>query len=457
MMSLRVRVALSCAALMLVLQVLGAGLLSRQVAVRLQLWLDQSVVAHLMAAGDALAQSSGSHAFVPQDPEVVAYRLISVSGATVTGATVSGATVSGAHWMEPPTGLSATGDPILGFHGSPDGRHCRTAWMRLHLGDQLFDLGVALSVEQFRAQQNDLHSALLVTALAEALVVAVVLALAVGRMLTPHARLAAEVAALDPKHPEKRIRQAKLPAELQGIAMRINELCDRLERAYGLASSFHAASAHELRTPLAGLRATIEVAQQTHADAPAALAACHAIVLQMQSRLDNLLMAARIDSGKLLPRREEVDVHDLLRRAWALAEARATARALVINWRLEGEGIAIADPDALRMVLTNLIDNAVSHTTGSGAVEITAEDRDARLVLTIANPAPGLTQSSLELIFDRGWRASSGNRDPRHSGLGMGITRELVGLMGGRIAAHLNGGLYRIEIALPAPGVFEYW
>ncbi len=452
MISLRVRVALVTAVVEVVLLGSGSWVLNWRIAVALDQEFDHLTIQRLTASASGLEFEDGDIEMHGQGPAVTALALVGADGVRL----------SGQPWLQPPTGL-VVGQPILGNATTADGEPCRTAWVRvmpehekMPTGKTL-DVGIAMSLTDLREQQAAIGRTLVAGALLVAIAGILVLTMTLGRMLAPHARLAEQVGNLDPRRPGRRLEVASLPPELRGIAERINELCDRLERAYGLATSFHAAAAHELRTPIAGLRATIEVAAQPGGEAAAALATCHAIALQMQARIDNLLMAARIDAGQLVPRRDEVDVHAMLRQAWQAVEERAHARGLAVTWDLAGSGLAVADPEALRMVLANLVDNAVSHALGSQPLSFACADKEGRLAVILANPVVGMTAESAPLVFERGWRADGGSSAYRHAGLGMGISRELVGLMAGRIEARFADGLFIVEVSLPAPGVFEYW
>lgn len=450
MISLRVRVALVSAGVVIVLLGAGGWVIGWRIATELAQEFDRLTLQRLTAVATGLEFEHGGIEMHGQGPAMTGMAVI----------TAAGVRVSGSPWLQAPPGL-VVDQPVLGWVDSDTGQPCRSAWIRLipendeKPADTALDVGIAISLAELQAQQATITGTLLAGAGCVAVAVITVLSLTLGRMLAPHARLAAEVGSLDPRRPGRRLEIAHLPKELRGIAERINELCDRLERAYGLAASFHAAAAHELRTPLAGLRATIEVAAQPGGDAAAALATCHGIALQMQARIDNLLMAARIDAGQLLPRRDEVDVHALLLQAWQQIEDRAKARGVTVTWDLAGSGLAIADPEGLRMVLANLFDNVASY--ASTSVTVSCADTGDRLVLTLANPAPGMNASTASEVFKRGWRSSHSPADNRHAGLGMGIARELVGLMAGRIDARLEAGSFIVEVALPAPGVFGYW
>jgi signal transduction histidine kinase len=451
--SLRIRVALASAGVVIALLGSGSWVISLRIADALAREFDLLTIQRLNATATGIEFEHGGIEVHGQGPEV----------ATIAIVTAAGVRLQGEDWMQPPRSLARGNPAVLASVTDDAGQTYRTAWCRLlpendeEPATTELDIGIAMSMGELQEQQKTIRSTLLAGSCIIACAVIAVLTLTLGRMLAPHARLAEQVGELDPRQPGRRLEVAHLPPELRSIAERINDLCTRLERAYGLASSIHAAAAHELRTPLAGLRATIEVATQPGVDAHAALATCHTIALQMQARIDNLLMAARIDAGQLVPRRDEVDVHAMLRQAWQQVEDRARSHGLDVIWNLTGSGLAIADPEALRMVLANLCDNAVSHANGPQPVTITCTDAGSRLVLTCANPAAGMAAATVSQIFDRGWRSGSASPDRRHAGLGMGISRDLVGLMAGRIEARLVAGVFCVDVTLPAPGVFEYW
>lgn len=373
------------------------------------------------------------------------------------------AVADGSPWLpEPPDGATLE-HPWQVAIEFPDGGHGMAAGAWFDAEDDHHSTGrrasatVAVRSDILDRQLATLRATLLFGGLGVAVLAATALALVLGRLLRPHALLADAIAGLDPRRAGQRLPVDGMPAELRPVAERINDLCDRLERAYGLAASFHAVAAHELRTPLAGLRATIEVAQGNGGSPTAALAACHQIALRMQARIDNLLMAARIDAGQMRPQRDEIDLHDLLRQAWDGQAERVGERGLVVRWDLAGSGLVEGDVEALRMVISNLIDNAISHTPGTGGIGITTREAGGWTELVVDN-ATALDPADAERVFDRGWRSrTAAAGEARHAGLGMSITRELVGLMRGRISVSVSGGRFAVAIALPAPGEFSYW
>lgn len=454
MTSIRLRVALVAIAVVASVLATGGWIIAEHLSAMLAAEFDRLLAQRLTSLATGLEFERGRLEIHGQGPQVLAVAVLTPEGVRLRGPAGTA----------PPSGLAIGAPPILvdGLHG--DGRPCRWGWTLVAPEDEdhgrthhQLVVGIAMDPAPVRQQMQSIRRTLLVGSLLTAAATAAILALALGRMLRPHAVLADQVRTLDPRR-AVRLPVAGLPSELRAVAERINDLCDRLDRAYGLAATLHAAAAHELRTPLAGMRATIEVASQGGGDPLAALATCHAIAMQMQARIDNLLMAARIDAGQLNPRCEEIDVHDLLRSGWAsVGPQAARERGLSARWELAGEGLAQADREALRMVIGNLLDNAVSHAPAGSVLDLACADDGAFCRITIANPAPGMSPAAAEQVFTRGWRSGSTSGDTRHAGLGTSICRELIALMSGRISGELTEGRFSVTIVLPAAGQFEYW
>ncbi len=382
----------------------------------------------------------------------------------VVAAWEEGRLLHGPSWLVAPGGHSSVARPGLLDGVGPSGMPLRLAWASFvphddHRGQpRMVTIVCALPTQDRDRNLKDLMQVLVITGLLTGLAATISLVLALRRALQPLSRLADDITALDPGRPGRRLESSAMAKELAPLAERVNDLCDRLETAHGLASSIRGVAAHELRTPLAGLRATIEVAQGAGGDPEEALVTCHGITLQMQSRVDNLLIAARLDAGQMTPRREEVDVRALLEGLWTDQATRAQTRGLTATWQQDGDALAEADPEALRMVFTNLVDNSVSHSPVGGVLEFALREDGAFLLVTVANPAPALEPGNAARIFARGWRNAGGTDEGRHAGLGMAICRELVGLMRGTITARIEAGRLLIDLRLPSAGTeLQYW
>ncbi|WP_199422177.1 sensor histidine kinase [Actinotalea solisilvae] len=239
--------------------------------------------------------------------------------------------------------------------------------------------------------------------------------------------------------------------EIGALARTLNEMLDRLEGAAARQRAFVADAAHELRSPLAALRAATDVAR-AHPDAypPDELAdELGAEVLRMQHLVDDLLLLARV--GSVPARLSDVDLTHAVGEALAVARAAAEAAGRRVEVTVDvppaGAG-AVGDPAAVTRVVRNLLDNALRH---AGAhVRVTV--RPGRVV--VDDDGPGVAPEDRERVFERFVRLGAAReRDSGGSGLGLAIAREVARENGGDVTlAEAPGGGLRAELTLPAAG-----
>ena len=224
--------------------------------------------------------------------------------------------------------------------------------------------------------------------------------------------------------------------ELASLAVTLNRMLDRLHLAGERQAAFVSDAAHELRSPLAAVRATVEVALEHPGtyDVTALAGDVHAQVLRLQRLVDDLLQLAAV--GAAPGRQEPVD----LRR---LAEQVAAGRGAV-----RGQGEVVSDPDALRRVLSNLVDNAVRHARSQ--VLVTVTDR----LVVVEDDGAGVPAADRARVFERFTRLEAGrDRDSGGTGLGLAISRESARALGGDVLLEESGqGGARFVLQLPAPG-----
>ena len=248
--------------------------------------------------------------------------------------------------------------------------------------------------------------------------------------LRPVDALAADIAAADL---DKRIDEAR-PAELVVIARRLNELLARLDTAFTRERQLTAEVAHELRTPLAGLRATIEVALDRER-APEryrdALERSLAITKQTERMVESMLSLAKLDRGIVELDNQDVEIDALVREVLAHHAAQIADRELAVAMNIEAV-TRRTDPIKLASVLHNLVDNAISYSEPRGSIIVDVEPRLIRITNT------GCTLENAHHVFDRFWRGDAARTAGTHAGLGLAIAKTLVELLGGSITAEVR-------------------
>jgi two-component system sensor histidine kinase QseC len=287
-----------------------------------------------------------------------------------------------------------------------------------------------------------------------------VLALLVGAVvvrqgLRPLDALAAQIAAIGHGEPAARVSMGRMPRELAPVVQRLNDLLQRLAEAFQRERTFTADAAHELRTPLAGLRSTLEVALSRPRDSAEyrqAIAECLEIVRSTDALVTSLLTLARLEGGQGPVRAESIALAEAVRDALQPLDDRVAARRLAVNAQVAADLHVAADRATLGMVLTALVENAVEYANEGGRIDIGAEPTDGFVTLAIANTGCRLSDDDVSHAFERFWRADTSRTDTGvHCGLGLAIVRRAVQSLGGTATASAAGDVFTIRIALPPP------
>jgi signal transduction histidine kinase len=244
-------------------------------------------------------------------------------------------------------------------------------------------------------------------------------------------------------------RSARLPVpagddEIRRLADTLNDMLDRLEAARARQREFVADAAHELRSPLANMRAQLEVAQRLGpaADWPAVGDDLLLDAQRLSRLVDDLLLLARSDDAARAKATEPVELRTLV--------GDVASRYPSVSLTPDGAGPlwTIGEPDALRRVVANVLDNAVRH--ARTAVEVGVRSGPSGPVVTVTDDGPGIPAADRDRVFERFTRLDDARaRDAGGAGLGLAIVRELVRRHAGTVALDDAGPGLRVEITLP--------
>jgi signal transduction histidine kinase len=209
---------------------------------------------------------------------------------------------------------------------------------------------------------------------------------------------------------------------------------------------------HDLRTPLAGIRAMAEALEDgVVADPSRYLARMIADVERMSAMIDDLLALSRIHSGTLVLSLERASLADLVSEGLAAARPLANTKHVELTGRAEGPVQALVDPREMSRVLMNLVANAIRHTPPDWTVVVEARTESSLAVLSVADECGGIPGEQLPRVFEPGWRATAA-RSPvpgEGAGLGLAIVRGVVEAHGGRVDVHNEGLGCRFDVLLP--------
>ena len=304
-------------------------------------------------------------------------------------------------------------------------------------------------------RQLDLLQWLLLVASAVTIALSVFIAAFVVRQgLNPLHSIASEIAAIREDNLATRIGTTSVPAEILPIKNRLNDLLSRLEDAFKRERRFTADVAHELRTPLAGIRSTIEVTLARARDTTEyreVLSECLAIVENMQTMVNNLLMIARLDACQVTFRQEHIRLAELVNSCWRPLSEKVIEREIAFGNRVPNDITVNSDRENLSMILSNLLKNAVEYTNDAGQIWVTAHHANDSVEITAANTGCKLTNEQAAQVFDCFWRGDSSRKDAGvHCGLGLALVKRIVRALGGSASVEVQpGGIFTVRLALP--------
>jgi signal transduction histidine kinase len=295
-------------------------------------------------------------------------------------------------------------------------------------------------------------------------VVGAALALAVGAWL--RRQLARSILQIDetartlaPGQPT-RIDSARVDEEFVGVTRTLNSAFDRLEQALARERQLTSDASHELRTPVTTLVAETQWAlgrERTLDEYRKSLEVCARQGLRMKALVESLLTLARLEGGTQPPSLARVELRPLAEET--IAELASLAAHHRVRVQATGEAAVWADPTQIRILLSNLLANAIRYNRPDGSVSVTVSGSDDRVELRVADTGPGLEPGLAAHVFERFWRADP-SRSARDggSGLGLAISKAIVDAHRGTIAcesAPEKGTIFTVTLPSARGGAKE--
>jgi signal transduction histidine kinase len=278
-----------------------------------------------------------------------------------------------------------------------------------------------------------------------------------GRALRPVEAIRAEVEAISATSLDRRVPEPRSHDEVARLAATMNQMLDRLENASARQRRFVSDASHELRSPVAAIRTTGEVAlaHPDQADWPTVVRRMLGEDSRMEQIVAELVVLAREDEGVTPVPDTEVDLDEIV-----LEEARRVAGgAVAVRTERVSAGRVRGSDELLTRAVRNLLDNATRHAEHTVAVSLTTTGDE--VVLVVDDDGPGVAPEDRERVFERFTRLDEGRaRDAGGLGLGLAMVRSIVTHHGGSVTAGraedlptgpgLGGA--RFEVRLPVAG-----
>jgi two-component system, OmpR family, sensor histidine kinase BaeS len=245
--------------------------------------------------------------------------------------------------------------------------------------------------------------------------------------------------------------------EVSATTENINHMANALERLENARRTWLAEISHELRTPVTIMRGELEsLIDGVRTPSPGAVVSLHEEVLALTRLIDDLHLIALGDSGRLPCSFENVAIGPIVESACRRFQPQAQAKGLNLQFQLSGlaDYSVSTDPHRLGQVLANILSNSVRYTNSPGQVVVSLSRARDDIEIYIQDSPPHVDNDALESMFDSFRRLDpSRNKDSGGSGLGLAVSRTIIGALGGTISAsHSKIGGVCITIALPATG-----
>jgi len=248
---------------------------------------------------------------------------------------------------------------------------------------------------------------------------------------------------------------AALSEELAATAGKLRDSRERERRVERSRRQLVAWVSHDLRTPLAGLRAMAEALEDGIATDPDRYhRQIRAEVTRLSAMVEDLFELSRIESGTLSLSLDSIEAGDLVSDTVASMEALARARGVRLAGQADSALLIQADTRELSRALANLVTNAIRHTPRDGHVQVTATAEGKDVLMTVTDGCGGIPEADLASVFDTAWRGTRA-RTPEAdggAGLGLAIVRGIVEAHQGRVSVVNTGDGCCFEVRLPALG-----
>ncbi|MDF7799638.1 histidine kinase dimerization/phospho-acceptor domain-containing protein [Pontiellaceae bacterium B1224] len=263
--------------------------------------------------------------------------------------------------------------------------------------------------------------------------------------LRPLKILGEQAAMMDAESLHERFSEQSAPADIRPIVVRLNSLMAKLEESFARERRFSGDLAHELRTPLAAIRTTAEVALKWPDQAsPDDFDEIHKLSSSLQQTLDSLLLLSRMESSTAEQHIVTVHPAKLAEECIALHAGKAEESRIQLHAELNPSVSLDTDPRLLRIIMTNLISNAVEYTAQNNTVKILVGAEDA--LFLCENEAPDLQEEDINHLFERMWRKDTARTESNHAGMGLSIAKACANALNLELTVELVNGRLRIAL-----------
>jgi heavy metal sensor kinase len=265
------------------------------------------------------------------------------------------------------------------------------------------------------------------------------------KALKPVAALAEQARLINDRNLDTRLPVPNAADEISDLSKTLNQMLERIDKAFASVRAFTGNASHELRTPISLLRTEIDVAlfrPRSADEYRETLMRLNEEAVRMTNVVENLLSLARADGGAEAMSMAPIEVLELFQsvhRIWVPAMQRAL---LEFHIETPRDGLALlGDANGLQRLLSILLENAAKFTPAGGSVTLAAALSGSRVVFSVRDTGVGIPEEDMPRIFDRFYRAAqTSNLAPRGSGLGLALAKWIAERHGTQLTVESRPG-----------------
>jgi signal transduction histidine kinase len=275
------------------------------------------------------------------------------------------------------------------------------------------------------------------------------------RALRPVTAMTAAAERISAESPDERLPSPIANDEIARLTTVLNASFGRLQRAYSSAARFSADASHQLKTPIAVLRAGLDelrVSENLNDDDREVVDALVQQTRRLTSLVEDLLLLAQADAGRLRVEPTPFDLVPVLDAVLDDVEALSEENAIAVERDLPEHLFAKADVRRVKIILQNLGENAVKYNRAGGTIRFAARSDGQWVSISVANTGAEIPQQYHERLFERFNRAGMGE-DIKGHGLGLNISRELARAHGGDLTLTRSSAWTEFTLRLPSSGI----
>jgi signal transduction histidine kinase len=283
-----------------------------------------------------------------------------------------------------------------------------------------------------------------------------------GRTQRQLAEITTEVAAItDGRSLHRRLALSEDTTDFADLVTTLNAMIGRLETSFSALRRFTADASHELKTPLAVLRADVERAMMESSSQNERMVALEEAlqeVRRMTDLVESLLTLARADEGRFDIYREPVELQPLVQEVYETALILGEAQGVTVDLPFTTEVVVMADRTRLRQLFLNLVTNAIKYTPAGGKVELGLGRHPDNVTFAVRDTGIGISAADFPHIFERFWRADrvrSRMSERGGFGLGLAISQWIAQAHGGTLTASSRlgrGSLFTVTLPIATDG-----